>query len=88
MPAHLAAIGGGQRLRAAHLTAVYVAGVLVRVLPITLGAAALASDVSRRHPQTLTIGGLMMIGVAVGLRRERCWCRAPGTPTRRGCRAV
>ncbi len=50
MPAYLAAIGGGHRLRVARLTAIYVAGVSLVVLPITLG-------------------GLMMIGVAVALWR-------------------
>jgi cytochrome c biogenesis protein CcdA len=69
MPAYLAAVAGGQRLRVARLTAVYVAGVALVVLPITLGAAALASYVSRWHPQMFTIGGLMMIGVAVALWR-------------------
>jgi cytochrome c biogenesis protein CcdA len=69
MPAYLAAIGGGQRLRIARLTAVYVVGVSVVVLPITLGAAALASYVSKWHPQMFTIGGLMMVGVAVALWR-------------------
>jgi cytochrome c-type biogenesis protein len=69
MPAYLAAMGGGHRLRIARLTAVYVAGVSLVVLPITLGAAALASTVSKWHPQMFTIGGLMMIGVAVALWR-------------------
>jgi len=69
LPAYLAAIGGGHRLRVARLTAIYVAGVAAVVLPITLGAAALASYVSRWHPQLFTIGGLMMIGVAVALWR-------------------
>jgi cytochrome c-type biogenesis protein len=69
MPAYLAAIGGGHRFRVARLTAVYVAGVALVVLPITLGAAALASYVSKWHPQMFTIGGLMMIGVAVALWR-------------------
>jgi len=69
MPAYLAAIGGGHRLRVARLTAIYVAGVSLVVLPITLGAAALASYVSKWHPQMFTLGGLMMIGVAVALWR-------------------
>lgn len=69
MPAYLAAIGGGHRFRVARLTAVYVAGVSLVVLPITLGAATLASYVSKWHPQMFTIGGLMMIGVAVALWR-------------------
>jgi len=69
MPAYLAAIGGGHRFRIARLTAVYVAGVALVVLPITLGAAALASYVSRWHAQMFTLGGLMMIGVAVALWR-------------------
>jgi cytochrome c biogenesis protein CcdA len=69
MPAYLAAIGGGHRFRIARLTAVYVAGVAFVVLPITLGAAALASYVSKWHAQMFTLGGLMMIGVAVALWR-------------------
>jgi len=69
LPAYLAAVGGGHRLRVARLSAIYVAGVALVVLPITLGAAAIASYVSRWHPQLFTIGGLMMIGVAVALWR-------------------
>jgi cytochrome c biogenesis protein CcdA len=69
MPAYLAAIGGGHRFRVARLTALYVAGVALVVLPITLGAAALSSYISRWHAQMFTIGGLMMIGVAVALWR-------------------
>ena len=69
MPAYLAAIGGGRRLRVARLTAVYIAGVALVVLPITLGAAFLSSYVSRWHPQLFAIGGLMMIAVAVALWR-------------------
>ena len=69
MPAYLAAIGGGRRMRVARLTAFYVVGVSLVVLPITLGAAALSSYVSKWHPQMFTLGGLMMIGVAVALWR-------------------
>ena len=69
LPAYLAAIGGGHRLRVARLSAIYVAGVALVVLPITLGAATIASSVSRWHPQLFTIGGLMMIAVAVALWR-------------------
>src|SRR5579884_2798631 len=69
MPAYLAAIGSGSRMRVARLTAVYVAGVSLVVLPITLGAAALASYVAAWHAQMFTIGGLMMIAVAVALWR-------------------
>ena len=69
LPAYLAAIGGGHRFKVARLTAIYVLGVATIVLPITLGAAALASYVTRWHPQLFTFGGLMMIGVAVMLWR-------------------
>ena len=69
LPAYLAAVGGGHRFRVARLTAVYVAGVALVVLPITLGVAALASTISRWHPEMFTLGGLMMIGVAVMLWR-------------------
>ena len=68
-PAYLAAIGGGRRMRVARLTAVYVAGVATVVLPITLGAAVLASYVSEWHPQLFALGGLMMLGVAIALWR-------------------
>src|SRR3990172_10729744 len=69
LPAYLAAVGGGSRFRVARLTALYVAGVALVVLPITLGAAALASLVSDWHPQLFVLGGVMMIGVAVALWR-------------------
>ncbi len=70
LPAYLGAVGGGRRLRVARLSAVYVAGVALVVLPITLGAAALAGYVSRWHPALFTVGGLMMVGVAAALWRE------------------
>lgn len=69
LPSYLAAVGGGRRLRTARLTALYVAGVAAVVLPITLGAAALASSLSEWHAQLFAVGGLMMIGVAVALWR-------------------
>ena len=69
VPAYLAAIGGRHRFRVARLTAVYTAGVALVVLPITLGAAALASTISRWHAQMFTLGGLLMIAVAVALWR-------------------
>ena len=68
-PAYLAATGGGRRLGVARLTAVYVLGVSAVVLPITLGAAAIAGYVSEWHAQMFAIGGLMMIAVAVALWR-------------------
>lgn len=69
LPTYLAAVSGGSRWRVARLSAVYVAGVAVVVWPITLGASALASLVSRWHPQLFVLGGLMMIAVAVALWR-------------------
>lgn len=69
MPAYLAAVGGGHRFRVARLTAIYVAGVSLVVLPITLGAAVLASYVSDWHPQLFVLGGLMMLAVSVALWR-------------------
>ncbi len=67
VPTYLAAIGGGRRWRVARLTALYVAGVAVVVLPITLGASSVASLVSSWHPVLFVAGGLMMIVVAVSL---------------------
>jgi cytochrome c-type biogenesis protein len=69
VPTYLAAIGGGRRWRVARLTALYVAGVAVVVLPITLGASSVASLVSSWHPVLFVFGGLMMIVVAVSLYR-------------------
>ena len=69
VPTYLAAVGGGSRWRLARLTALYVAGVAAVVWPITLGASALASLITRWHAQLFLIGGLLMIGVAVALYR-------------------
>lgn len=69
MPTYLAAISGGNRMRTARLTAVYVAGVAAIVWPITLGAGAIGQWTSRYHPQLFVIGGLMMLFTAVTLWR-------------------
>jgi cytochrome c-type biogenesis protein len=69
LPTYLAAVSGGSRLRVARLSAVYVAGVAVVVMPITLGASALAATVSDWHAQLFVLGGVMMLFVAVGLWR-------------------
>lgn len=69
LPTYLAAISGGHRFHLARLSAIYVIGVAAVVLPITLGAAAIASYASHWHPQLFTVGGLMMIGVSVALWR-------------------
>ena len=69
LPTYLAAVSGGSRLRVARLSALYVAGVAVVVLPITLGASALASLVSDWHAQLFVLGGVMMLVVAAGLWR-------------------
>jgi len=69
LPTYLAAVAGGSRLRVARLSGLYVAGVAVVVLPITLGVSALSSLVSAWHPQLFVLGGVMMIAVAVGLWR-------------------
>jgi cytochrome c-type biogenesis protein len=69
MPTYLAAISGNSRIRMARLTAVYVGGVALIVLPITLGAGAIGQWTSRYHPQLFVLGGLMMILTAVTLWR-------------------
>jgi cytochrome c-type biogenesis protein len=69
VPTYLAAVGQGSRWRIARLTALYIAGVALVVWPITLGAGALSTLVSRWHPLLFSIGGLMMIAVAIGLWR-------------------
>jgi cytochrome c biogenesis protein CcdA len=68
-PAYLAAVGQGSRLRVARLTALYVLGVAAVVWPITLGAAGLASVITRYHPALFVVGGLMMLLVAAALWR-------------------
>ena len=69
LPTYLAAVSGGSRLRVARLSALYVAGVAVVVLPITLGASALAAFVSDWHAQLFVLGGVMMLLVAAALWR-------------------
>jgi cytochrome c-type biogenesis protein len=69
MPTYLAAISGGNRLRTARLTAIYVAGIAVVVWPITLGAGAIGEFTSRYHAQFFVVGGLMMLMTAVVLWR-------------------
>ena len=69
LPTYLAAVSGGSRLRVARMSALYVAGVAVVVLPITLGASALASLVSDWHAQLFALGGVMMLLVAAALWR-------------------
>jgi cytochrome c biogenesis protein CcdA len=69
LPTYLAAVSGGSRFRVARLSALYVAGVAVVVLPITLGASALAAFVSDWHAQLFVLGGVMMLFVAAALWR-------------------
>lgn len=69
LPTYLAAVSGGSRLRVVSLSTLYVAGVAAVVLPITLGAGALASLVAEWHPQLFVLGGVIMLLVAVGLWR-------------------
>lgn len=69
LPTYLAAISGGSRLRILPLSVLYVAGVATVVLPITLGASALASTISDWHTQLFVLGGVMMLLVAAALWR-------------------
>ena len=69
LPTYLAAVSGGSRFRVARLSALYIAGVAVVVLPITLGASALATFVSDWHAKLFVLGGVMMLFVAAGLWR-------------------
>ena len=69
LPTYLAAVSGGNRFRVARLSALYVAGVAVVVLPITLGTSALAAFVSDWHAQLFVLGGVMMLLVAGALWR-------------------
>lgn len=69
LPTYLAAVSGGSRFRVARMSALYVAGVAVVVLPITLGASALAAFVSDWHAQLFVLGGVMMLFVAAALWR-------------------
>ena len=69
VPTYLAAVSGGSRFRVARMSALYVAGVSVAVLPITLGASVLAAYVSDWHTQLFVLGGVMMLLVAAALWR-------------------
>lgn len=67
LPTYLAAISGGSRLRVARASALYVLGIAAVVLPITLGASALAFLLSDWHAQLFVLGGVMMLLVAAWL---------------------
>ena len=85
-PTYIAAIGQGSRWRVARMTALYVAGVAVVVWPITLGAGALSTLITRWHPLLFALGGLMMIAVAVMLWRGSMLPMALPQPELRGSR--
>lgn len=85
-PTYIAAIGQGSRWRIARMTALYVAGVATVVWPITLGAGALSTLITRWHPLLFALGGLMMIGVAVMLWRGSMLPMALPQPELRGSR--
>lgn len=86
-PTYIAAIGQGSRWRVARMTALYVAGVAVVVWPITLGAGALSTLITRWHPLLFALGGLMMIGVAVMLWRGSMLPMALPQPELKGSRS-
>lgn len=69
LPTYLAAISGGSRLRVLPLSVLYVAGVALVVLPITLGASAIASTIADWHAQLFVLGGVLMLLVAAALWR-------------------
>jgi cytochrome c biogenesis protein CcdA len=85
-PTYLAAIGQGSRWRVARMTALYVAGVAAVVWPITLGAGALSTLITRWHPLLFALGGLMMIAVAAALWRGSMLPIALPQPELRGSR--
>lgn len=85
-PTYIAAIGQGSRWRVARMTALYVAGVAVVVWPITLGAGALSTLITRWHPLLFALGGLMMIAVAAMLWRGSMLPMALPQPELKGSR--
>ena len=73
LPSYLATTAGARGWRLAPLTGLYIAGVATVVLPLTVGAAGLASLLNRNHALLFVFGGLMMIAIAIATLRGWMW---------------
>ena len=73
LPSYLATTVGARGWRLVPLTGLYVAGVATVVMPLTVGAAGLASLLNRYHAVLFIAGGLMMVAIAIATLRGRMW---------------
>lgn len=89
LPGYLSTTVGAQGWRLVPLTALYVAGVATMVLPLTIGAAGLASLLNRYHAAMFIAGGAMMIAVGIATLSGRMWApHLPAAPLGTGGAAV
>lgn len=73
LPSYLATTVGATGWRLVPLTGLYIAGVATVVLPLTIGAAGLASLINRYHVLLFVGGGTMMIAIGAATLRGRMW---------------
>jgi cytochrome c biogenesis protein CcdA len=89
LPSYLATTVGARGWRLVPLTGLYVAGVATVVMPLTIGAAGLASLLNRYHAALFVLGGAMMIAIAVATLQGRMWSlHLPQSSTGTGAAAI
>jgi cytochrome c-type biogenesis protein len=89
LPSYLATTAGARGWRLVPLTGIYVAGVATVVLPLTVGAAGLASLLSEYHALLFVFGGAMMLAIAYATLAGKMWSvPLPEAPMGTGSAAV
>lgn len=73
LPSYLAGAVKNRRWRLLPLTFVFAAGLAVVMVPITIGMSLLAATIARYHGLLYTLGGLLMLGLAVLALSGRMW---------------
>lgn len=89
LPSYLATTAGARGWRLVPLTGLYVAGVATVVMPLTVGAAGLASLLNRYHAALFVAGGAMMLAIAFATLTGRMWSlHLPAAPLGTGSAAI
>lgn len=73
LPSYLAAAVKNRRWRLLPLTFVFAAGLAVVMVPITVGMSLIAATIDTYHGVFYTLGGLLMLGLAVLALSGRMW---------------
>lgn len=72
-PSYLAGAVKNQRWRLLPLTFVFAAGLAAILVPITVGMSLIAATIAKYHGLLYTLGGLLMLGLAVLALSGRMW---------------